>query len=283
LIVAAEIVGRSAAPQAHAFTDRDALLYALALGFGSEPDAATLPFVYERDLKTVPTLPTVLAWTAEPTFSSLGAHPDFALHSGQTIEIHAALTPGDRLAIAGQVIAVHDKGRERGALIVMRQQLTRAENGERIATMTTSCFARDGGGGGSGGDPVAAPHEPPKRAPDHQLVYRVRPDAALLYRLTGDRNPLHADPAAARACGFAQPILHGLCTFGMTCRAVLECIAAWQPELVVSHEARFAAPVYPGETLEIDLWQDAGTVSFQATVRERGMRVLTNGKAIVKS
>jgi acyl dehydratase len=118
----------------------------------------------------------------------------------------------------------------------------------------------------------------PAREPDHRITYAVRPDAALLYRLTGDRNPLHADPAAARRAGFAGPILHGLCTFGMTCRAVLQSVVAWQPERIASHEARFSAPVYPGEMLEIALWQDQSRISFEASVPAREAKVLTGGQ-----
>jgi acyl dehydratase len=153
---------------------------------------------------------------------------------------------------------------------------------EALATLTTTCFARDSGGCGSAGEQVPSPHVGPSREPDHRVRYQIRPDAALLYRLTGDRNPLHADPTAAQAAGFKRPILHGLCTFGMTCRAVLERIVAWQPEHIASHEARFTAPVYPGDTLEIALWQDGSTVSFQATVPDRGVTALANGKVTLR-
>jgi acyl dehydratase len=259
------------------------MLYALALGCGSNPtDEASLPFVYERHLKVIPTLPTILAWIVQPTFASLGAHVDFALHSGQKIEIHRALSEPTTVAVTGRVVGVQDKGRERGAVIVMRQDVTSARDGAAIATLTTTCFARDCGGCGSGGEPAVAPHAVPSREPDQRVRYPIRPDAALLYRLTGDRNPLHADPKAARAAGFTQPILHGLCTFGMTSRAVLERIAGWQPDRVASHEARFTAPVYPGDTLEVALWQDGSTVSFQASVPNRGVTVLANGKVVLR-
>jgi len=184
--------------------------------------------------------------------------------------------------VTGRVVGVQDKGRERGAVIVMRQDVTSASDGAAIATLTTTCFARDSGGCGSGGEPAVAPHAVPAREPDQRVRYPVRPDAALLYRLTGDRNPLHADPEAARGAGFTQPILHGLCTFGMTSRAVLERIAGWQPDRVASHEARFTAPVYPGDTLEVALWQDGSTVSFQASVPDRGVTVLANGKVVLR-
>jgi acyl dehydratase len=283
MIRTADILGRSAPSQTFTWTDRDYLLYALALGCGSNPtDEASLPFVYERRLKVIPTLPTILAWIVQPTFASLGAHVDFALHSGQKIEIHRALSEPTTVAVTGRVVGVQDKGRERGAVIVMRQDVTSARDGAAIATLTTICFARDCGGCGSGGEAAVAPHPVPSREPDQRVRYPIRRDAALLYRLTGDRNPLHADPEAARFGGFTQPILHGLCTFGMTSRAVLEHVAAWEPDRVASHEARFTAPVYPGDTLEVALWRDDSTVSFQASVPDRGVTVLANGKVVLR-
>jgi len=162
-----------------------------------------------------------------------------------------------------------------------RQEVVRAKDAQRIATLTTSCFARDCGGCGSGGEPPGTPYKVPARPPDHTAHYVVRQDAALLYRLTGDRNFLHADPAAASEAGFGRPILHGLCTFGMACRAVLERVAEWQPECFASHEARFSAPVYPGDTLEILLWRDSSEVSFEARVPERGIGVAL-GKSLLR-
>jgi acyl dehydratase len=279
-LTAAELLGRSAGPVKYDWKDRDYLLYALALGVGGE-ERERLPFVYERNLKVVPTFPTVLAWIAQPTFESLGAHPDHALHMGQKIDLHRVLAEPMEVAVTGRVVAVHDKGRERGAVIVLRQDVAAAADSTPIATLTTTCFARDLGGCGSAGEPSAGAHTMPGRPPDQRVSYEVREDAALLYRLTGDRNPLHADPEAAAAAGFARPILHGLCTFGMTCRAVLERIADWRPERIVSHSARFSAPVYPGETLEIDLWQDGGEVSFEARVPARELAVMTGGKSVL--
>jgi acyl dehydratase len=277
---AADLVGRTAPVQTFAWMDRDYLLYALALGIGSTPPTGpALSFVYERDLRVLPTFPTVLAWIVAPTFASLGAAPEWALHAGQKIELHRSTAGPTTVAVVGSVVAVHDKGSDRGALIVTRHEVMQASDHTRIATLTTSCFARDGGGCGSAGEPQPIPHRMPGREPDHKISYAIRPEAALLYRLTGDLNPLHADPATARQAGFDAPILHGLCTFGMTCRALLESVAAWQPELVASHEARFTAPVYPGETLEIALWRDGPTVSFEASVPARRVKVLTGGRA----
>lgn len=279
-LTAVELLGRSAEPQIYRWTDRDYLLYALALGLGSDPQyTPALPFVYEEHLRIVPTFPTVLAWVAEPTFASLGAHPDFALHAGQSIELHRALDRPETVMVLGKVVAVHDKGRDRGALIVMRQEVARASDAAPIATLLTTCFARDAGGCGSAGEPPAAARIAPDRPPDHKIIYDVQNHAALLYRLTGDRNPLHADPKAAQAAGFERPILHGLCSFGITCRAVLECIAEWHPERIVSYSARFSAPVYPGDRLQVSLWREGREVCFEAHVVERRAAVIAGGRA----
>ena len=281
-LAALEMLGRSAEPQIYQWTDRDYLLYALALGLGNDAqNGPALSFVYEEGLRVMPTFPTVLGWIAQPTFESLGAHPDFALHAGQSIDLHRVLDRPETVTVSGRVVAVHDKGRERGALIVMRQQVVRASDGAPIATLSTSCFARDAGGCGSAGEPPAVPRAVPDRPPDHRVIYAVRNDAALLYRLTGDRNPLHVDPKAALAAGFERPILHGLCSFGMTCRAVLECIAEWRAERIVSHSARFSAPVYPGERLEVSLWRAGREVCFEAHVVERHAAVITGGRALL--
>jgi acyl dehydratase len=276
-----EVVGRTAPSQSFTWTNRDYLLYALALGCGDDPTGErNLPLVYEGHLKVVPTFPTTLAWIVAPTFESLGAHPDFALHSGQKIELHKRLSDPASVVVTGRVVSVQDKGRERGAIIVMRQEVTDADDGTPVATLTTTCFARDSGGCGTAGEPSAKPHALPSREPDRRVSYQVRPDAALLYRLTGDRNPLHADPAAARAAGFSRPVLHGLCTFGMTCRAVLDSFAEGEPDPIASHEARFTAPVYPGDSLEIALWRDGSTVSFQASVG--GVVTIANGRSVLR-
>jgi acyl dehydratase len=259
------------------------MLYSLALGIGGDgSNDAELAFVYEKALRVVPTFATVLAWNLAPTFESLGAALECALHAGQKIEVYRLPAGPTAVTVTGGVVGVYDKGRDRGALIVTRHEVSRASDGARIATLTSSCFARDCGGCGSGGEPPSIPHGRPGRRPDHRIRYAVRPDAALLYRLTGDRNPLHADPSAALRAGFAKPILHGLCTFGMTCRAVLDALVDWQPERIASHEARFSTPVYPGETLEIALWREGSTVSFEATVPARQVIVVTAGRAEIR-
>lgn len=271
-LTASDILGRTAERQIYKWTDRDYLLYALALGFGADATRSDeLPFVYEGDLKIVPTFPTVLAWLVEPTFESLGADPQAALHVGQAIDIHRPLQSEESVAVTGKVVGIQDKGPDRGAVIVVRQEISGLGDSRPIATLVTTCFARDAGGSGSAGELGRDAVFIPERTWDHRVSYEVRPDATLLYRLTGDRNPLHADPRAAAAAGFPRPILHGLCTFGMTCRAVLEHVVDWRPELIVSQSARFIGVVFPGDRLDIRLWvEDGQEVCIEARVDGRG-------------
>ncbi len=271
-LTASEILGRTAERQIYRWTDRDYLLYALALGIGADATrSAEFPFVYERDLKIVPTFPSVLAWLAEPTFESLGADPESALHVGQTVDIHRPPKSDESVAVTGRVVGIQDKGHGRGAIIVMRQEIRGLADSLPIATLLTTCFARGAGGCGSVGELGSDAVSVPDRTWDHRVSYDVRPDAALLYRLTGDRNPLHADPRAAVSAGFPSPILHGLCTFGMACRAVLERVVDWRSDLIISQSARFTGVVFPGDCLDIALWvKDGREVCFEVRVAGRG-------------
>src|SRR5690606_8667760 len=268
--------------------------YALCLGFGTDPlDERKLAFVYgppasveglhhDRRLKVVPTLPTVLAWVAEPTFTELGVDPVSALHGEQKIEIHRPMPCPVTLSVQGRVLDVYDKGAGRGAIVVTQHVISDAADGVPIATLTTTCFGRAEGGCGGSASPAPAPHVVPARPADRSIDIATREDLALLYRLTGDRNPIHADPAIARAGGFERPILHGLCSFGITCRAVLETFAALDPSRIASHQARFSSPVYPGETLTVDLWRDGDVVSFEARVAARQVTVIKSGKCVLR-
>ncbi len=150
-----------------------------------------------------------------------------------------------------------------------------------MATLRSSIFARADGGFGGPADGEAPPHAVPDRTPDLSLDFPTRPDQALLYRLNGDRNPLHADPAFAKLVGFPRPILHGLCTFGITCRAVLQGFTGFDPAPIKRHQARFSAPVFPGETVTVDLWQDGEAVSFEAKVKDRQAVVIRNGLSVL--
>jgi len=261
--------------------DRDAMLYALGIGLGSDPlNLEELPFVYENGLKAAPTLATVLAMTEgySRLIATSGINFARVVHGEQSVELHRPLPPEGVGTVSSRVAAIYDKG-EKGAILIVESAIK--DGAGPLATLRSSIFARADGGFGGPGDGEAAPHPKPERAPDLSLDFPTRPDQALLYRLCGDRNPLHADPAFAKMVGFPRPILHGLCTFGITCRAVLQGYTGFDPAPIRSHQARFSAPLFPGETVTVDLWRDADVVSFEARVKDREAVVIRNGKSVL--
>jgi len=265
------------------YTDRETMLYALGIGLGADPlNEAELPFVYEKALRAVPTVATVVASGTGMSTESLGVNYKLVLHGEEETILHRPMPPAAKLIADSSVVEVYDKGESKGALIIRRTVLRDAGDGEPIATLNRTIFARgDGGCGGGQGSPPT-PHPTPEREPDQRIEYTTRPDQALLYRLSGDRNPLHADPAVGKSAGFDRPILHGLCTYGITCRAVLETYCDLDPERMASHAARFSSPVYPGESIAVDLWRDGDVVSFEASVPERGKTIIKNGKSVLR-
>ena len=264
-----------------AWKDRDAMLYALGVGLGSDPlNQKELPFVYENGLKAVPSFATVLAMTADYSRLIARSGINFArvVHGEQAVELHRALAPEGEASASSRIIAVYDKG-EKGAILMVETVL--ADTAGPIATLKSSIFARADGGFGGSADGETPPHKIPERRPDLSLDIPTRPDQALLYRLSGDRNPLHADPSFAKMVGFPRPILHGLCTFGITCRAVMQAFTDFDPAPVKAHQARFSAPVFPGETVTVDLWRDGEEVSFEARVKDREAVVIKNGRSLI--
>ena len=260
------------------YTDADTMLYALSIGMGNDPlDQRELPYVYEQGepLKTMPTLATVVV----PEMFPVGLGWDYSqiLHSEQRMRLYRPLPPAADLLINKRVVDAFDRGPKLGALILLEAEGRLASDDTVLFTLGCSIVARgDGGFGGPKGKGIP-PHRPPRREPDLSCDITTRRDQALLYRLTGDRNPLHADPAAARAVGFERPILHGLCTFGVACKAVLQTICDYDYTLVHEFDARFSAPVLPGDTITTDMWQEGNVVSFVCSVKERGVVVLRNG------
>jgi acyl dehydratase len=265
------------------YTDRDTILYALAIGFGSDPqNEAELPFIYEKSLRAVPTLAAVVCWGAGVGTDRLGVDYSMVVHGEEEIVFHRPLAPTGTLIADSGIAEVYDKGRGKGAVIMRRTVLRDALDGELIATVNHGIFARADGGCGGTASAAPAVHRMPDRACDRSLELSSRPDQAALYRLCGDRNPLHIDPEAAAKAGFKAPILHGLCTYGVTCRAILQAYCDYDPSRIASHAVRFSSPFYPGETLKVDLWRDGDVISFEASVPARGVTVIKNGKTILR-
>jgi acyl dehydratase len=267
------------------YSARDAMLYSLAVGYGADPvDPDDLAFVYEKELRVPPTLAVVLGfpgfWARDPRS---GIDWVRLLHGEQSLVIHKPLPPAATVIGRSRITRVVDKGAGKGALLEIQRSITDKASGDLYATVTQLTFCRgDGGfsaGNGLSDEAPAAPPPMPERAPDHQCDLPTRPETALLYRLCGDDNALHADPQVARAAGFERPILHGLATWGVAAHAVLKTLCASDPERLVSFHARFTAPVYPGETIRTEMWRDGNEVSFRARVLERDVLVLNNGRA----
>ena len=266
------------------YTDADTMLYALAIGMGRDPvDRRELPYVYEQGdpLRTVPTLATVLAPDMFP--EGLGWDYSQILHSEQRLTLYRPLPPAAELKINKRVVDAFDRGPKLGALLLLEAEGRLASDDTVLFTTGSTVVARgDGGFGGPRGKGFP-PHRVPRREPDLSCDIDTRRDQALLYRLMGDRNPLHADPASARAAGFGRPILHGLCTFGVACHAILQTICDYDYTLIEQFDARFSSPVMPGDTITTDMWQDGNVVSFSCSVKERDEVVLRNGKCTLKT
>ena len=234
--------------------------------------------MYEQGqpLKTVPTMATVLVPDMIPP--DLGWDYSQVLHAEQRLQLHRPLPPAAELLIHKRIVDVIDRGEARGAVFIVEAQAWLARSDTALFTVSSTIVARGDGGFGGPAGRIPAPHRVPRREPDLSCSMRTRPDQALLFRLNGDRNPLHADPGTARRAGFPAPILHGLCTYGIACHAILETICDFDYTLITGFDARFSSPVVPGDTLRTDMWQDGNIVSFQCSVPERDTVVIRNGK-----
>lgn len=260
------------------YSDRDAILYAIGVGFcSSAQDSKELPYVFELPaLKTVPTFASVLP--PADFLADSGWNASRVLLAGLSLDLYRPLPASADLLVNRHVVSVDDKGKEHGAMIVVQTDVRLAKDDTAVCTLGSTLIARgDGGFGGPGGSPPE-PHTLPARDPDLSCTSSTRPDQALLFRLSGERKPLHVDPQAARAAGFPQPLLHGECTYGIACRAVLNTICDYDHTLIIGFDARFSAPVYPGDILTTDMWQDRNIVSFRCSVKARDSIVLSNGK-----
>jgi acyl dehydratase len=259
------------------WTDREAMLYALGVGMGADPmNEQELPFVYERNLKAMPTLASVVAWGAGP--GNMNINYLMVVDGERTITFHKPMPGSGTIVAESRVLGAWDKGKDKGAVITNETVIREKSSGEKLVTLVGSTFARGDGGFGGPTEGQPAPHEVPKRAPDKTVDLATLPNQALIYRLSGDRNPLHSDPEVAKRAGFPRPILHGMCTYGITCRAVLQTYAEYDAARFKSHGARFSSPVFPGETISVDLWKDGKIISFEARVKSRNVTVIKNGK-----
>ncbi|EJO29302.1 MaoC/PaaZ C-terminal domain-containing protein [Achromobacter marplatensis] len=267
------------------YEQKDTMLYALGIGLGQDPeDAGQLRYVYEKDLQAFPTMSVVLGypgfWVQDPR-----ANIDWVkvVHGEQRLTVHAPLPTSGVVIGKSRNTHVIDKGADKGAIIITERTL-HDESGACLATLRQSTFCRGDGGFGQGDDSPEALPAVPGGKPDLQCELRVPPSAALLYRLNADRNPLHADPDVAHQAGYPRPILHGLCSYGVAAHAIVKSCCDYDASRLTSLNARFSAPVYPGETLQCDIWRmPDGQIRFQVRSRERDLVVMSHGTATVQS
>ncbi|WP_233355732.1 MaoC/PaaZ C-terminal domain-containing protein [Henriciella litoralis] len=270
-------------PAEHQWTEKDAMLYALGIGLGQDPlDQNELPFVYEAQLKAFPTFPVVVGFDGG-AMEDIGIDYRYVLHGEHAVTLHRPFPSSGQASAISRMVGAWDKGAGKGAVFSEEKVITLKGESAPLVTLRKTSFARAEGGFGGPREGQPAPHAAPDRAPDRTVRIATTPNQALLYRLSGDLNPLHADPATATAAGFPRPILHGLCSFAICCRAVLAEYGNFDPSRIAHHEVRFSAPVYPGETLTIDLWKDGDTVSFEARIEDRGVVAVRNGKTLLRN
>ena len=264
------------------YTSKDTILYALGLGFGADPvDAHQLKFVYEDGLKALPTMPVVLAPLARAGVD-LGINRTLVVHGEQGLTLHKPVPASGTVVGRTYLEEIIDKGAGKGALLYFRREVANKETGELVASITSTTFARGDGGFGGPTGPGKPIHELPTRAPDLSCDIATLPQAALIYRLSGDYNPLHADPGFAKAGGFPRPILHGLCTYGVAGHALLRLVCDYDPTRLKRMDVRFSAPVYPGETIRTETWREgAGRFGFRCRIVERDVVAINNGLAEV--
>jgi len=259
---------------------RDCILYALGIGVGLDPmDEADLPFVDETRLKVEPTLANVLAY---PGFWQrdlpLGLDWVRTVHGEQSMRIHRPLPPAAAVRGATRIVDLIDKGAGRGALIYAEREIRDMADDSLLATVHQTVFCRGDGGFGGRGGPQPAPHAIPARDPDASIALPTSPQTALIYRLSGDVNPLHADPETARQAGFPRPILHGLATFGLAGHGLVKRWCDGNPQAVRAMGGRFSSPVFPGEMVRVDIWREGPRrAAFRASVPARHAIVIDNG------
>lgn len=265
----------------HPLVARDCMLYALGIGIGEAPhDPAQLQFAYEDGLKVFPSMVNVIShpggWVKDPALEIDWVR---LLHGEQAFEMHQPLEVGKTYVGSFRVTRVVDKGPGKGVMLYQEKQLHEQDTQRLVSTVTSTYVLRGDGGSGGTTNEAPAPHPIPERPADARCSIPTLGRAALLYRLSGDYNPIHADLALARKAGFEQPILHGLCTLGVATRAVLQTWCDNDPARLRSLRLRFSSPVYPGETIVTEFWRDGSTISFVARVAERDVVVLNNGRA----
>ncbi len=284
-----DAVGAVSEPAERSWDHKDALLYALGVGTGAlDPTGFELDLTTENSVgiaqRVLPTFTTIVGQGGGARASLGDFDPAMLVHGEQAIRLHGEIPTEGTVSTTTTVAGMYDKGS--AGLVVLESESRHAASGELAFTSRSALFIRGAGGFGGprnpeGDEESARAAEPlPTREPDEVVTYGTRPDQALLYRLSGDRNPLHSDPTFAKRAGFDRPILHGLCTYGFTGRALLHAVCASDPSRFGAMRARFSKPTLPGDTLTVSVWEtgatDPGSYRFR-TETQRGETVIDAG------
>ena len=263
------------------YTEKDTILYALGIGFGQEATNPNhLKYVYEQDLQAFPTMAVVLGypgfWMKDP---KAGINWVKLVHGEQRLTIHRPIPAKGRVIGRSRISHVIDKGADKGALVITERTLS-DDQGNALVTIAQTTFCRGDGGLSQSDESPAALEATPDTSPDMTCSLPILEQAALIYRLCADNNPLHADPDVAAKAGYPRPILHGLCTYGVAARAIVQTACGNDASKLMSLNTRFSSPVFPGETLIVEMWRDGSKgVRFRAKVAERDIVVLSHGYA----
>ncbi|MCG8588993.1 MAG: 3-alpha,7-alpha,12-alpha-trihydroxy-5-beta-cholest-24-enoyl-CoA hydratase [Proteobacteria bacterium] len=263
----------------------DVILYHLGVGagLGAPTDAKELEYTYEKNLKVLPSYGVI------PVFGALGGlgnvpglQFNFAmlLHGEQDLEVHRPLPTAAKIESRGKVAGLYDKGK--AALVVLEVETVEKESGEALFTNRFSLFLRGEGGFGGESGPKAG-NEAPDRAPDGVIERKTMEHQALIYRLSGDKNPLHADPEFAKLGGFDKPIIHGLCSYGLVCKAIVDEVLGGDVGKVARYQARFAGVAFPGETYQVSYWKEGDKILIQAKSAERDKPIISNAAITVRA
>jgi acyl dehydratase len=278
-----DAVGARSEPARHRWSSKDSLLYAIGVGAGAVDPLDELEFTTENSQdvtqRALPTMAVVLSAGGMGAFGKIGTfNPVMLVHGEEGITLAREIPAEGELEAVTEIVGIWDKGS--GALVQAETTATLVDDGQLLFTVQMGAFLRGEGGWGGERGPSSR-FEAPEREPDHEVTYPTRTDQALLYRLSGDRNPLHSDPKFAAMAGFDRPILHGLCTYGFTGRALLHALAGGDPARFKAMSGRFSSPVFPGEALTVRMWETGSGEAVFQTVGPDGRVVLDAGQVTV--
>jgi acyl dehydratase len=271
-----DAVGQESDPVSTSWTSKDALLYAVGIGAGTNELAFTTENTNGVEQQVFPTMAVVLGWGKGSAMRGIGSFNQAMLvHGEQRVTLHKPIPSEGSATLTSKLVGIYDKGK--AAVVATETTATDEADGTPLYTNYSSAFIRGEGGWGGDRGPSGPRNVPPEREPDHEITYQTSPDQALVYRLSGDRNPLHSDPSFAAMGGFDRPILHGLCTYGFTGRALLHALCGSDPARFQHVEGRFSSPVLPGDALSIKMWETGPGEAVFTTSKQDGTVVIDQG------